>query len=82
VDEPLVASLSIVPPIGDLDQGPVTQYENGSHTAVDELLEFLKNWFVEHIVDEDTGAQSRLGRDLWHSEGLVPAVQAFLALDK
>ena len=71
-----------MPPIADLDQGSVTQYENGSHTAVDELLEFLKNWFVEHIVDEDTDARLRLGRGLPHSEGLVPAIQTVPDLDK
>ncbi|MTJ80453.1 MAG: bacteriohemerythrin [Telmatospirillum sp.] len=30
------------------------QYDCGHHGAVDELVEILKNWLVEHIVDEDT----------------------------
>lgn len=37
------------------------QYEAGCHSAVDELLDFLNNWLVEHIIGEDTHVGSWVG---------------------
>ena len=30
------------------------QYDEGRHAAVDELLKFLKNWLIDHIILADT----------------------------
>ncbi|WP_158240752.1 bacteriohemerythrin [Telmatospirillum siberiense] len=51
------------------------QYEAGCHTAVDELLDFLNNWLVEHIIGEDTHIRSWVEGACIAPRELAPAVQ-------
>ncbi len=53
------------------------QYEDGRHTAVDELLQFLKNWLVEHIIAEDTHSGPWVDGAGLYPEELPQAVRAF-----
>jgi hemerythrin len=53
------------------------QYESGRHTAVDELLEFLKNWLVEHMSGEDTHVGPWVEGAGSHPEELAQAVRVF-----
>jgi hemerythrin len=53
------------------------QYENGCHSAVDELLDFLKIWLVEHIIGEDTHIKPWVKGAGLHPEELTDVVRAF-----